>query len=65
MIDDNIVEDVQAFNLVLRSPIPQIYVNDSEQITVYIEDNDSEFTCNYNRKSKLIKNCKCINRGDD
>ena len=42
VIDDDIVEDVQSFELILISPFPQLEVNNTYPITVYIEDNDSE-----------------------
>ena len=44
VIDDDIFEDIQSFELLLRSPFPQLTVNNSEPITVYIEDNDSELS---------------------
>ena len=43
VIDDDIVEDTQSFELILRSPFLQLSVNNTDPITVYIEDNDSEW----------------------
>ena len=42
VIDDDIFEDTQSFYLILKSYIPQIAVDNSSPITVYIEDNDSK-----------------------
>ena len=44
VIDDEIVEDVQYFQLLLRSSLEQIEAVNDDPITVYIEDNDSEST---------------------
>ena len=46
IIDDEIVEDIQSFSLILKSSIPQIEVDNSDPPTVYIEDNDSKSTIN-------------------
>ena len=42
VIDDDIVEGVQSLELILISPFPQLAVNNTDLIRVYIEDNDSE-----------------------
>ena len=43
VIDDSIFEDTQSLSLYLKSSIPQIEVDNSVPITVYIEDNDSKY----------------------
>ena len=42
IIDDGIVEDVQSFQLLVRSYSQYIEAHNYDPIVVYIEDNDSE-----------------------
>ena len=43
VIDDDIYEDTQIFELVLRSDSSHILVDDSSVFSIYIEDNDSKW----------------------
>ena len=46
VIDDDIVEDLQYFQLLVRSSLDEIEAHNYDPIIVYIEDNDSECTHN-------------------